>query len=160
MQVIALFLRSNLKGTSANSENSGQIVLDDKFGEPNYPFCFLYCRMLSFFAVQKMKFQKLTMFLVVKFVCFLLFQGHNFIMFSTFIWWSYGYIRFRIFLSHQKQKNKKKKKGMLTITDFWTKYLVQWLGMILLMKLSSLFLKYLYSTNQNHDWNHYKHRIL
>jgi hypothetical protein len=51
MQVIALFLRSNLKGTSANSENSGQIVLDDKFGEPNYPFCFLYCRMLSFFAV-------------------------------------------------------------------------------------------------------------
>jgi hypothetical protein len=31
-------------------------------------------------------------------------------MFSTFIRWSYGYIRFRIFLSHQKQKKKKKKK--------------------------------------------------
>ncbi|KAE8100348.1 hypothetical protein FH972_018255 [Carpinus fangiana] len=38
-QVIALFLRSNLKGTSTNGENSGQIVLDDKFvteGEIDY----------------------------------------------------------------------------------------------------------------------------
>ena len=39
MQVIALFLRSNLKGTGVN--NYGDIVLEDQYGQPKYPFLLL-----------------------------------------------------------------------------------------------------------------------